>query len=135
MLVADLPTQINGYKLENFDRQYRGAVPADEALALSLNIPAVRLLRKHGVTRFYAELKSIGLQTLFRPADDYGLTLILGGAETNLWDVAQAYAQLAVIAATDPQSNTSYKSVSLLINDNSKQTLQKQSDFSSGAPG
>ena len=133
MLVADLPTQINGYKLENFDRQYRGAVPADEALALSLNIPAVRLLRQHGVTRFYEELKSIGLRTLFRPADDYGLTLILGGAETNLWDVAQAYAQLAVIAATDPQSNTSYKSVSLLINDNSKQTLQKQSDFSSGA--
>ena len=40
-LVADLPTQYAGYMPENFDRQYRGAVPAKLALARSLNVPAV----------------------------------------------------------------------------------------------
>ncbi len=98
MLVADVPTQINGYVPENFDRQYRGAVPADEALALSLNIPSVRLLREFGVARFHATLQRLGIRTLFRAPDDYGLTLILGGAETTLWDIASVYANLAAVA-------------------------------------
>ena len=98
MLVADVPTQINGYVPENFDRQYRGAVPASEALALSLNIPSVRLLREFGVARFYATLQRLGIRSLFRAPDEYGLTLILGGAETTLWDVASVYANLAAVA-------------------------------------
>ena len=98
MLVPDVPTQINGYVPENFDRQYRGAVPANEALALSLNIPAVRLLREFGVARFHAALQRLGLRTLFRAPDEYGLTLILGGAETTLWDIARVYANLAAVA-------------------------------------
>ena len=44
-LVSDLPTNYGGYSPENFDREYRGAVPAHEALARSLNVPAVRMLR------------------------------------------------------------------------------------------
>lgn len=97
-LVADVPTQIAGYMPENFDRAYRGAVPADEALARSLNVPAVRMLRQHGVERFYDFLTNAGMTTLDRPPDDYGLTLILGGAEATLWDLAGLYANLASIA-------------------------------------
>ena len=44
---------------ENFDRQFRGAVPADEALAQSLNVPAVRLLRDYGYARFYDLLQAL----------------------------------------------------------------------------
>ncbi|MGC4029517.1 MAG: penicillin-binding protein 1C [Steroidobacteraceae bacterium] len=95
MLVPDIPTRLAGFAPENFDRSFRGAVPADEALALSLNVPAVRLLREYGYPRFHALLRDMGFSDLSRPADYYGLALILGGAEARLWDVAGAYAQLA----------------------------------------
>lgn len=104
-LVADIPTQINGYMPENYDRQYRGAVPAQEALALSLNIPAVRLLRDYGVARFHHELTNMGLTTLFRTPDQYGLTLILGGAEVTPWQIAGLYANLAAISRGDSDSH------------------------------
>jgi penicillin-binding protein 1C len=100
MLLPDVPTHYEGFSPENFDRQYRGAVPADEALAHSLNVPAVRMLKRYGVARFADLLRGAGMSTLTRPADDYGLTLILGGAEGNLWDIAALYAGLANIAAT-----------------------------------
>ncbi len=100
-LVADLPTQYAGYMPENYDREYRGAVPAKQALARSLNVPAVRMLRQHGVSRFYNYLQQSGMRSLSRPADDYGLTLILGGAEANLWDMAMIYANLANTAKQD----------------------------------
>jgi penicillin-binding protein 1C len=95
MLVADVPTQLRGFTPENFDRSYRGAVAADEALAHSLNVPAVRLLREYGYPRFHALLQQLGFTTMSRPADHYGLALILGGAEASLWEVAGAYANLA----------------------------------------
>lgn len=95
MLVPDVPTQIRGFTPENFDRQYRGAVPADEALARSLNVPAVRLLREFGYPRFHELLQRLGFSTITQPADHYGLALILGGAEATLWDVTGAYANLA----------------------------------------
>ena len=84
---------------ENFDRTYRGAVPAQLALARSLNIPAVRMLKLHGVPRFHAYLQQAGMTTLHRAPDDYGLTLILGGAEGTLWDLAAMYANIADTAA------------------------------------
>jgi penicillin-binding protein 1C len=97
-LVADVPTQIAGYMPENFDREYRGVVPADVALAQSLNVPAVRMLRQYGVQRFYDVLQHAGMSTLVRAPDDYGLTLILGGAEGTLWDISNQYANLAHVA-------------------------------------
>jgi penicillin-binding protein 1C len=98
MLLPDVPTHYEGFSPENFDRQYRGAVRADEALAHSLNIPAVRMLRTYGIARFADVLRNAGMTTLNRPADDYGLTLILGGAEGNLWDISAMYASLAATA-------------------------------------
>ncbi len=98
MLVPDVPTQYAGYMPENFDRLYRGVVPADVALAQSLNVPAVRMLKQHGVQRFYHLLDHAGMTTLVRSPDEYGLTLILGGAEGTLWDISMQYANLAHIA-------------------------------------
>jgi penicillin-binding protein 1C len=102
MLLADVPTHYDGFSPENFDRQYRGAVRADEALAQSLNVPAVRMLKTYGVARFADLLRGAGMQTLTRPSDDYGLTLVLGGAEGNLWDISGLYASLADIARASP---------------------------------
>lgn len=98
MLVADIPTQYAGYMPENFDHQYRGAVKAKQALARSLNVPAVRLLKQYGVGRFYDQLQNMGMSTLHRRPDDYGLTLILGGAEGSLWELTGVYANLARFA-------------------------------------
>jgi penicillin-binding protein 1C len=98
MLVADVPTQYSGYSPENFDHAYRGAVPADVALAQSLNVPAVRSLKEYGVERFYDLLHRMGMSTLTREPQDYGLTLILGGAEGTLWDITGMYANLVDVA-------------------------------------
>lgn len=97
-LVADIPTRFGGYGPQNYDRQYRGAVPAHFALAHSLNIPAVRMLRDYGISRFQHQLQALGMTTLFRSADDYGLTLILGGAEASLWELSAIFARLTATA-------------------------------------
>ena len=49
MLLPDIPTQFYGFAPKNFNEKYDGAVPADNALARSLNIPAVRLLQDYGI--------------------------------------------------------------------------------------
>ena len=97
-LVPDVPSQFAGYKPENYDREFRGAVPARAALARSLNVPAVWMLRRHGVDRFQDFLRAMGMSTLHRAPGDYGLTLVLGGAEGTLWDIAVMYANLGRIA-------------------------------------
>lgn len=94
-LIPDIPTQIAGYHPENFDLGYDGAVPASKALARSLNIPAVRMLQQYKYERFHALLRKMGITTLKQPADFYGLSLILGGGENNLWELSGAYADMA----------------------------------------
>jgi penicillin-binding protein 1C len=94
-LVPDIPTQIGGYTPQNFDRDYDGAVAASQALARSLNVPAVRMLRDYKYPRFYDALKKMGITTLSRPADNYGLSLILGSCEVTPWDIAGVYASMA----------------------------------------
>lgn len=97
MLVADVPTQYEGFMPRNFDEHFNGAVPASEALARSLNVPAVRALRKHGVDRTLRTLHAMGLTSIDRTADTYGLSLIVGGAESTLWELGGAYASLSRI--------------------------------------
>jgi penicillin-binding protein 1C len=97
-LIPDIPTQFGGFMPDNYDRQYRGAVPAKEALSQSLNIPAVRMLKEYGVHRFCDFLKKWGMTTLHRKSDEYGLTLILGGAEGKLMDLVSIYSKLSQLA-------------------------------------
>ncbi|TWR31197.1 penicillin-binding protein 1C [Mucilaginibacter pallidiroseus] len=94
-LIPDVPTQIAGYHPENFDLGYDGAVPASNALSRSLNIPAVKMLQQYKYERFYDKLRKIGITTLNKPADHYGLALILGGGENTLWELTGAYAGMA----------------------------------------
>ncbi len=96
-LVPDIPTQIGGFSPKNFNLQYEGAVPASMALSKSLNIPAVRMLREYGTDQFQMLLKKLNFSTVNKASDHYGLSLILGGAEINLWDLAGAYASLGRI--------------------------------------
>jgi len=94
-LIADVPTQIGNYSPQNYDLGYDGAIAADRALSRSLNIPAVKLLQSYKYPRFYDQLKKLGFTTLNQPADHYGLSLILGGSEVTLWDLAKTYMGMA----------------------------------------
>lgn len=107
MLLPDIPININGFTPQNFSMQFEGAVPASEALARSLNIPAVTMLQRYGVPKFHHFLQQIGLKTINRPSSHYGLSLILGGAEATLWDVTNAYAHMGRSLLRLPQTSCS----------------------------
>jgi len=97
-LIADVPVRYAGFRPQNYNRKYSGAVRAKEALARSLNIPAANMLSQYGVGRFQADLQNMGMKSLHRNPKDYGLTLILGGAESTLWEITSLYANLAKLA-------------------------------------
>ncbi len=90
-LVADIPISLSGFTPHNFDLRFSGAVPASEALARSLNVPYVNLLKMYGVQNFYDLLRVAGMTTLTRSAGDYGLSLILGGAEGKLLEMTRMF--------------------------------------------
>ena len=95
-LLPDIPVNLGGFAPQNFDKQYYGAVHANEALARSLNVPAVFLLRQYGVPKFHSLLQKAGLTTLTQAPEHYGLSLILGGAEARLDEIASAYSNCFV---------------------------------------
>lgn len=93
--LTDVPLTFRDFQPRNFARDFRGAVSARESLVLSLNLPAIDIVRRTGLARFHATLRDLGLTTLTHPAEHYGLGLVLGGAEVRLLDLANAYAALA----------------------------------------
>ena len=105
-LLPDIPVNLGGFSPQNFDRQFYGAVPAAEALARSLNVPSVFLLRQYGVPKFHALLQRAGLTTFTQSPDYYGLSLILGGGEGRLDEITAAYCAMAqsVMAGSDRPS-------------------------------
>lgn len=94
-LVPDIPTRFPGFSPKNFDQSFSGAVEAGYALSQSLNIPAVRMLQEYNPERFLELLRKTGFTTFDKSADYYGLSLILGGGETSLWELGGAYASLS----------------------------------------
>lgn len=95
MLIPDLPKRFPGFTPKNFDQSYSGAVAASSALSQSLNIPAVNMLQKYTTDRFLELLQNAGFTTFDKKADHYGLSLILGGGETSLWELTGVYASLS----------------------------------------
>ncbi len=98
--VLDAPLALRDYRPGNYDGDFRGWVPASQALADSLNTPAVRLLRQLGVPRFQTLLQEMGLlrppRTAVAPGESfYGLSLAIGGGESTLAALTAAYARLA----------------------------------------
>jgi penicillin-binding protein 1C len=90
----DVVTALGTYRPENYDHAHRGPVPAREALASSLNVPAVRVLQMVGVDDFVAVLRGLGVAGL-RDADFYGDSLALGSADVSLFELVGAYRALA----------------------------------------
>jgi penicillin-binding protein 1C len=100
-LLPDIPVIVNGFSPKNFSHDYDGAVPADKALIRSLNIPAVHILKDYNVEKFHQLLKKIGFTTFSKSTEHYGLSLILGGGESTLWEITGAYASMARTLTND----------------------------------
>ncbi|MCX6807690.1 MAG: penicillin-binding protein [Patescibacteria group bacterium] len=82
------------YEPKNYDGLFRGPVSLRNALAQSLNIPAVKVLFLAGIPDTITFASKMGLTTLVN-ADRYGLSLVLGGGEVRLLDMVEAYATFA----------------------------------------
>ncbi len=82
------------YMPENYDDKFRGPVSLREALAQSLNIPAVKLLHLTGIPTVISLAQAMGLSTINDP-DRYGLSLVLGGGEITLLELTNAYGVFA----------------------------------------
>jgi len=93
-ILPDHPIYHQGFSPKNFNHRYRGSVRANQALASSLNVPFVHLLQKYGYQQFHQDLDDLGLH-LDHDADHYGMSIILGGIETNLWDLVHMYRNIA----------------------------------------
>ncbi len=89
-------TPMNPYIPRNYDGRFRGEVTLRTALAQSLNVPAIRVLRDlAGLRDSIAMAQKMGIKTLNRPPEFYGLPLVLGGGEVKLLEMVSAYGVFA----------------------------------------
>lgn len=93
-LLLDMPRNFAGYEPENFDGAFQGPLPADLALRLSRNVPAIALAGGLAAPGLYGFLQRAGVRFAF-PEEHYGLSLVLGGAEVTARELAALYAMLA----------------------------------------
>ena len=93
-LLFDVPVDYEGYSPVNFDGKYTGYITARDALARSLNVPAVNLYAKMQKDGLLGFLKQAGISTLSNQ-EEYGLSFVLGGCGINLLELTNLYAGLA----------------------------------------
>ena len=94
-IIADVPVDFNGYTPENFDQKFNGYVSVTQALAYSLNVPAVKVLHELGVNRMVKALKLADFAYISRQEKQLGLSLALGGCGVSVWEMAGLYAAFA----------------------------------------
>lgn len=94
-VLQDIPQNFNGYRPLNYDETFRGRITATQALALSLNIPAVDLANRVGVDLFNEKLSRGGLKWIGKRKKKLGLSVILGGCGVTLTELTSLYSCLA----------------------------------------
>lgn len=93
-ILRDEATNFGGYRPNNFDFRFRGDISVRNALGQSLNIPAVKVMEKLGVSAAVDTAQRMGLTTI-NQSQDYGLSLALGAAEVKPLEMTNAYAAFA----------------------------------------
>ncbi|MDP2104013.1 MAG: penicillin-binding transpeptidase domain-containing protein, partial [Candidatus Gracilibacteria bacterium] len=94
--ILDLPiayktSENYSYEPKNYTQDYKGEITLRRALSESINIPAVKIAEKVGVSSLLDFLRSLGITSLTKDADHYGLALTLGDGEISLFELLQAY--------------------------------------------
>ena len=95
MRLLDIPTDFGGYEPENYDLKFYGDVTAEFALANSLNVPAVRLLRDVGTSNIINLFERAGFETIAKNKNKLGLSLILGGCGVTLEELTKMFSAFA----------------------------------------
>ncbi len=90
----DLSHSYPCYSPQNFDGIFRGPITMRDALAQSINVPAVKTLHLAGIRETGQLARSMGLESI-TDIDRYGLTMVLGGGEVSLLDLTSAYGVFA----------------------------------------
>lgn len=93
--INDVPLTVDGYRPENYDTQFNGPITAEDALAYSLNIPAVKVLQQVGTPVVIDKLTLMNFRQIAADRNKLGLSLALGGCGTRLEELAGMYAMLA----------------------------------------
>ena len=91
------------YMPKNYDDKFRGPINLRNALAQSINIPAIKLLYLAGINDSIQTARDMGITGL-ADANRYGLTLVLGGGEVTLLDMASAYSVFANDGIRNPNT-------------------------------
>ncbi|MDO9416765.1 penicillin-binding protein 1C [Pararhizobium sp.] len=94
-IIEDRPADFFGYRPRNFDMSYQGDVSIRQALQLSLNVPAIRLLDAVGPTRLMVRFRRSEVRPILPVNETPGLAIGLGGVGITLKDLVQLYAGLA----------------------------------------
>lgn len=94
-ITYDLQTDFGNYTPHNYDFKFRGPITNRNALAQSLNIPAVKNLYIAGIGNSIDTAKKLGITTLTKNPNDYGLSLVLGSGEVRPVEMASAYGTFA----------------------------------------
>lgn len=121
---ANHSNQAPCYSPSNYDNNFRGPVTFREALAQSLNIPAVKVLYLAGIDAALDTAKDLGIKSLTNK-ERYGLTLVLGGGEVSLLDLTESYSVFA-----NEGKKTDIASV-LRVENPSGEILEEYSQFES----
>ncbi|MER9891576.1 penicillin-binding protein 1C [Mesorhizobium sp. M0119] len=94
-LIEDSPADFSGYRPKNFDMGYQGDVSIRQALQLSLNVPAIRVLDAVGPAQLMARFRQADVTPILPVNEAPGLAIGLGGVGVTLRDLVQLYAGLA----------------------------------------
>lgn len=126
-------TDFGGYIPYNADRKWHGTVSTRSAIAMSLNIPSVKIMQAYGIDKSITAAKNLGISTL-SSANNYGLSLALGSAEVPLSEMTNAYAAFAnqgqqygltyIRTVEDKFSKTIFKA-----SEKSKQAINKEGAY------
>ncbi len=90
-MIEDRPADFGGYQPHNFDMSYQGNVTIRQALQMSLNVPAIRLLDAVGPLRLMARFRQAGVKPALPKDEAPGLAIGLGGVGLTLTDLVQLY--------------------------------------------
>lgn len=146
IMLVDLPILHSNYTPQNYNYTYQGLITARQALRQSLNIPAVLLQKKIGTKKLLDFYHLLGLTSLKKKPEEYGLSLTLGGGEVTLLELVQAYSTIARLGnyiplSYDQKDNNNNRTqqiispeASYLITDILKDTKQLEAYLSINCP-
>lgn len=130
-ILHDASTHFGAYSPDNFDKDFLGPIRAKDALILSRNIPAIRLAEQLQHPSLYEFLQKTQI-TRLRSPEKYGLSLVLGGAEVTMAELASLYATLANDGVWQPlryeQNQSTHEGIPVLSPEASFLTLDMLRD-------